>query len=627
MIDQLEIRPASSLTAIEAAPLVAAAKDRAQLAYDLARHKQGAPWRTFHRWFTEAAGLASGGKPANEQLLLWLRTAQRFEAMSDPSHWPGTYLPAGEICHGRSVVQLFRAPAEHLSAISILIGTYGVTQNSNLTVSLHEVRGWRAALLNILSEGNDAPKPCKSGLMRRLFKFIDRMPTLERLIFPKRLRVGHMQECCDAIPDNSPIELFLAGSRVSRGKLYLLKIASPDATPGKAVTVWLSNGEERIKGHVWCSVGGSNMEKFGLMAEFPLAGPVANSPVPPALLISTTTQCNLNCIHCISRYTRGSVNRLSSDIRLQIRRWADQGLLKKAATDYSGDILWADKRFGHDLDFFLALDVPFELVTNGVCLDRETSYRLMKSRVVCVNVSLDAARDDTYRRIRIGAPPLEEVVNNMRVLSQKRMRAGRMDIRLSVSMSLMRANIDELPEAISLARDAGFDVLFTSHMQAYTADMAHESLWHDKTRFNEAREHAVMLAEKLGLELVIPPPFNFCATRRGHKFCSAPWESAVILGNGDVQACCVPASEMRMGNLNEQTMEEIWNGPRYQQLRERVNSANPPEICNACPIYRKENNPDSYMPFVVDEAQKSRGVRAKIETKASAFKFSSVNVV
>jgi radical SAM protein with 4Fe4S-binding SPASM domain len=66
-----------------------------------------------------------------------------------------------------------------------------------------------------------------------------------------------------------------------------------------------------------------------------------------------------------------------------------------------------------------------------------------------------------------------------------------------------------------------------------------------------------------------------------------------VLGNGDVLACCVPG--LKMGNLHENTMEEIWNGPRYQELRRSVNSANPPPSCKTCPIIRDTNDRDSYM--------------------------------
>jgi MoaA/NifB/PqqE/SkfB family radical SAM enzyme len=526
-IESSEIRQALDLTPAQAISNVQAAKDRASCAFQAVSRRPGAPWHTFDVWFKEAV-LESGNKPANEQLAIWLRAALRFEAMADPYRWPGTYLAAGEIVQGRPVMQLFRSQADTLPGMAISVATYQAIQNCHLTLALYEISAWRAALIQLIFD--ESRRSFGSRAIRKLIKFSKTISFFERCMLAKNLIIAKVTEACDSVPDNSPVQLFVNPPRSSRGKLYLLKISSADGIPGTAVTVWLHNGPERIEEHVWCSVGGKNMGEYGVIVNFPLSNALSASPTPPALLISTTTQCNLNCIHCISRSTRDRVNRLSPDIRARIKWWADQGLLETVATDYSGDILWADQRFGDDLDFFLSLNVPYQLVTNGVCLNREVSQRLMRSRILSVNVSLDAARDETYRRIRVGAPALAEVVSNMRVLAEERDRAGRTDVRLSTSLSLMQSNIDELPEAIKLARDVGFNVLFTTHVQAYTPDIIPESLWHDKPRFNEARERALALAEKLGVELTIPPPFSSCAPRRGHTFCAAPWESRSFWG-------------------------------------------------------------------------------------------------
>ena len=85
-----------------------------------------------------------------------------------------------------------------------------------------------------------------------------------------------------------------------------------------------------------------------------------------------------------------------------------------------------------------------------------------------------------------------------------------------------------------------------------------------------------------------------------HKYCSLPWTSAVILGNGDVMACCVPGTVM--GNLNIQPLEELWNGKNYKEFRKKVNSGNPPSVCNSCPYLRYENNESGILFNKVDSS-------------------------
>jgi hypothetical protein len=94
--------------------------------------------------------------------------------------------------------------------------------------------------------------------------------------------------------------------------------------------------------------------------------------------------------------------------------------------------------------------------------------------------------------------------------------AGR-EVVLSISFSLMRSNIDELPEAIALSRDVGFYMVRCRHVEAYTADMVQESLWHDKTRFNDVRERAIALAERLGVRLDIPELFRHRQARLAQR--------------------------------------------------------------------------------------------------------------
>lgn len=47
--------------------------------------------------------------------------------------------------------------------------------------------------------------------------------------------------------------------------------------------------------------------------------------------------------------------------------------------------------------------------------------------------------------------------------------------------------------------------------------------------------------------------------------CPAPWKVFFVEANGNARPCCLISKPM--GNINEQTFEEIWNGELYQELR------------------------------------------------------------
>jgi radical SAM protein with 4Fe4S-binding SPASM domain len=53
------------------------------------------------------------------------------------------------------------------------------------------------------------------------------------------------------------------------------------------------------------------------------------------------------------------------------------------------------------------------------------------------------------------------------------------------------------------------------------------------------------------------------------QYCEYPWLSLTIMADGNVVPCTqISNNELIMGNVKENTLEEIWNGEKYKKLRE-----------------------------------------------------------
>lgn len=487
-----------------------------------------------------------------------------------------TERPADELVPGLILTQLFRAEADFLSAVTVTLATWGRRPEG-------EVR------LRLSREPHDLKPRLRSwtsvfGSRQRSYYHALKNQHREPLV--------DLTLAADEIADNMSVTLHLPKPVVRSGDLLNLTIEAVGSRPGAATTAWLSSGAERIGGHVALYCRQFDQLEYGLRASATYIPLMADTPVPTHLMWSPVTQCNLNCVHCISRDTRKTVQRLPETIRDQIRSWATAGHLKELACDYSGDILWADARHGGELDFLIGLDVPFVIDTNGTHLTPEASERLSRSKLDHLSISLDAATDETFRRVRKGAPPLADVIENVRSTVEARGRVGGTH-RIAISYVLMRSNIDEFPDFLRLAQSVGVEIVYVRHLMAFTPEMETESLWHERERFNAVRSDWIALAKDLGINhFFLPEPFGTEEVGE-RRHCSIPWRGAGVLGNGDVLACCVPG--LKMGNLHENTMEEIWNGPRYQELRWSVNSPNPPPSCRTCPFVRDINDPDSYL--------------------------------
>lgn len=75
------------------------------------------------------------------------------------------------------------------------------------------------------------------------------------------------------------------------------------------------------------------------------------------------------------------------------------------------------------------------------------------------------------------------------------------------------------------------------------------------------------------------------------NFCSAPFTQLFIYPTGDVFVCCEGAGHV--GNLKENTLDELWNGPVIQKLRQEFLSGEPKQCkknisCRGCNRYYDE---------------------------------------
>jgi len=70
--------------------------------------------------------------------------------------------------------------------------------------------------------------------------------------------------------------------------------------------------------------------------------------------------------------------------------------------------------------------------------------------------------------------------------------------------------------------------------------------------------------------------------------CDVPWlGTSIVLSTGDVAFCCYSEDPI-IGNVNNEPLERIWNGPVMQEIRRALLEQRlPPRCqCSMCPIYR-----------------------------------------
>ena len=76
-------------------------------------------------------------------------------------------------------------------------------------------------------------------------------------------------------------------------------------------------------------------------------------------------------------------------------------------------------------------------------------------------------------------------------------------------------------------------------------------------------------------------------------YCIRPFNHAQMMDNGDIIPCCPPwINHYKIGNINEQSYEEIWNGEKAQKFRESIIDGSF-RYCNedACPALQTKTMP------------------------------------
>ena len=76
--------------------------------------------------------------------------------------------------------------------------------------------------------------------------------------------------------------------------------------------------------------------------------------------------------------------------------------------------------------------------------------------------------------------------------------------------------------------------------------------------------------------------------KNSKTFCMMPWVHMHAFADGRVYPCCFGDYHTPMGNLRENTMEEVWNNAAYQELRRNMLNEKSSAVCKKC--YEQESN-------------------------------------
>ncbi len=282
---------------------------------------------------------------------------------------------------------------------------------------------------------------------------------------------------------------------------------------------------------------------------------------PVHLDIEATSNCNLLCTMCprtdmVKDGTFWKVKNFDFDL---YTRLVDEGAEKGLCSikfNYLGEPLM-NPRLAEMIHYAKEkgiVDVMFN--TNATTLTERISKQLIESGLDKLFFSFDSPYREHYNEIRINAD-YDKVLRNIKRFMQLRDEMGSVKPFTRVSMVRMKENEEEW---------LAFKDLFEPIVDAvaYVDYLDHT---------NQANTGKMIVQQ---------------SERGGNKFCCPQlWQRMFVHPDGVVTVCCVDsARKLRVGHIHNKTVEEIWNGPEYQKLRELHATGRIDEIptCARCPL-------------------------------------------
>jgi MoaA/NifB/PqqE/SkfB family radical SAM enzyme len=317
--------------------------------------------------------------------------------------------------------------------------------------------------------------------------------------------------------------------------------------------------------------------------------------LPRTLYLETTNRCDSKCQTCIRTF---HTLEPPKDLTLaELQGIVDQfPVLDRVVLHGIGEPLLNRELF-EMIAYLKAKGTTVLFNSDAITLTPKRALKLIESGLDEYRVSMDAATREMFLKVR-GVDQFDRVVGNVEHLMELQRTLGRETPRVSLWLTAMKVNLDELPAFVRLAARIGVPEVYIQRLVFYGQGLAvQEQSMHGALQEREERliQEAEGLARTFGIAFKASgrttPLESLKGTELGKRpwsGCQRPWTLSYVTANGNVLPCCISpwtAKDYRgavLGNAFTQDFVNIWNGERYQRFREDFETDVPPDPCRGC---------------------------------------------
>ena len=289
---------------------------------------------------------------------------------------------------------------------------------------------------------------------------------------------------------------------------------------------------------------------------------------PMTVVLELVNRCDLECVMCYQGFRNDSE-----------KFTIDENVLNKIFDDFKKNKLSALMLTASEPLLYKNIEKVLKkakeaeimdtfLFTNGSLLNKRNSEMILNSCITRMFVSIDAATEETYNKVRIP-------------VGKKRLQEKRLQI-LETKIKDFVAMRNSLNKKLPLTR---------------VSFVALEENQHEAEMFKKKWEGIVDSVE-IQRETSVKLYDDLEELKKGKKYkdksdsynCNKPWGDMAIYSDGKVGPCCNLVGRMTpIGNIKDQSIYEIWNGSKMNKIREGFKNNSPNTICKICIDSQKVN--------------------------------------
>ncbi|MBI5211957.1 MAG: radical SAM protein [Nitrospirae bacterium] len=294
---------------------------------------------------------------------------------------------------------------------------------------------------------------------------------------------------------------------------------------------------------------GRLLNSYKIIKAYRQRNPLVNA-YPRVLQIETTSRCSLKCVMCPRRKMTRKAEHMSMDT---FKTLIDQsaGRSEIAILHLMGDPLLNPDIYEMIL-YCRKAGIRTVISTNGMCLSEDASRKIFESGLDIIILSFDGATKDVFEQVRVGAD-YEKTVNAYRSFLELQKNYSH-KVRAVIQMIDFKATGHEKKEFLDLWKASDADVI----IKPFTR-------WQgDSTDINKLSISDAKLLER--------------------NLCDRAWQWLTVISDGTVIPCCRDYdATVRLGNVNDTSVEKIWNGRLFTEFRSRhARGRSNVRICGKC---------------------------------------------